>query len=112
VSAHKLAIQTIQKLSFTIYFRKSSNTRVPPPLEAPKVIRFTQIRLMLQESIEEQIMPVSSTKGQMLIQVWTVNVLRILRWLILICKMVPVRLNLTIPTLSSKNCIDKLLNLY
>jgi len=116
VSAHKLAIQTIQKLSFTIYFRKSSNTRVPPPLEAPKV-KFTVIWRMVQETTEEQTkshntkwVPRPWNKGQtqMLIQGWAVA-LPTLLWPTLICKTVPVTLLiLMVPTLSSNNCIDKL----
>merc|ERR1711924_483113 len=104
-----MGIPTIQRLFSIIYFRKSSNTRVPPPLEAPKV-KFTQIWLTLQESTEEITTQwVSWTKGQMLIQEWAVIALRILLWLTLICKTVPINLMiLTVPTLSSNNCIDKL----
>ena len=111
VSVRKLATPTILRLFFIIYFRKSSNTRVPPPLEAPKVMTFTQTWLMLQESIE---LPITTqwvpwTKGQMLIQVWAVNNLRTLLWLTLICKTVRGKMaTLMVPTLGSSNCIDKL----
>lgn len=98
----------IRKLSSTIYFKKSSSTRVPPPLEVLEVNRtFTLIWLWLLEKTEEQITSVLWTKGQMQIQVWAALALRILPWPILICKMDRVFKILTIPTLSSKNCIDK-----
>ena len=115
VSAHKLTTPTIRRPYSIIYFRKSSSTRVPPPLEAPKVDRkSTQIWLMLLETIEEhKIKPVLWTKGQMLIQEWAVTALRILLWPTLICKMVPVMTKtLMVPMLSSNNCIEYKLYLY
>ena len=115
VSAHRLTTPTIRRPSYIIYFRKSSSTRVPPPLEAHKVNRkFTLIWLMLQETTEERkTMPVLWTKGQMLIQEWAVTALRILLWPTLICKMVPVMTKTLItPTLSSNNCIEYKLYLY
>lgn len=114
VSAPKLAIQTILKLFSIIYFRRSSNTRVPPPLEVLKV-KFTQTWLLHKESTEELPtttlwVPWTKTKGQTLSQVWAAIVLQTLLWPTLICKTVPVNLmvTLTVPTLSSSNCIDKL----
>ena len=87
---------------------KSSNTRVPPPLEALKVKTFTLIWLIVQESTEEQKMLVLWVKGQMLIPEWAVIALRIQLWPTLICKKILVMMTLTVLTLSSKNCIDKI----
>ena len=111
VSVHKSITLMIQKAYFTIYFKKSSNTRAPPSREVMTANKKSaQILLMLRVIvlINKEVL---GTKGQMLIHSWAAPVLRILLWQTLICKMVQECQTPTITlTLSSRNCIEELYN--
>lgn len=96
------------KRSSTIYFKKSLSTRAPPSHEVLKAIMMlTQILLMLQEiQFLATLVPIS--KGQTPTPDRVAPVLPTLPWLILICTTVPASPILTLPTLSSRNCIETL----
>jgi hypothetical protein len=105
VLVHKSITQMIQREYFTIYFKKSLNTRAPPSREVMTVKTFALIRLMQQEIVPSKVM--LRTIYLMLIHSWEVLDLRILLWETLICKMVQECQTQTITlTLSSRNCIE------
>jgi len=105
VSVHKSITQMIQRVYFTIYFKKSSNTRAPPSREVMTVNKFALIKLMLRELVPNK--ADLRTIYLMLIHSWEVLDLRIQQWETLICKMVQECQTRTIThTLSSRNCIE------
>ena len=106
VLVHKSTTQMIQREYFTIYFKKSLNTRAPPSREVMTVkTTFALIKLMLQEIVPSK--AALRTIYLMLIHSWEVPDLRILLWETLICKMVQECQTQTITlTLSSRNCIE------
>ena len=90
-----------QKQSYIIYFKKSSNTRVPPFREVQIVMmRLSQIELS-QREIDSWLL---WTKGLMLTPKWAALALLTLHWPTLIW--VTVCLTRTTHMLSSRNCID------
>ena len=109
VLVHKLTTQMIQRAYFTIYFKKSSNTRAPPSREVMTVNKFALIKLMLREIVPNK--AELGTKYLMLIHSWEVLDQRIQQWETLICKTVQECQTQTIThTLSSRNCIEELYN--
>jgi len=110
VLAHKSITLMIQKAYFTIYFKKSSNTRAPPSREVMTANKYAPIWLMLREIVLKMTAGIR-TKGQMPIHSWAVLDLRIRLWQTLICKTVQECQTQTITlTLSSRNCIEELYN--
>ena len=111
VSVHKSITLMIQKAYFTIYFKKSSNTRAPPSREVMTANnKYAPTKLTLREIVLKMTAGIR-TKGQMPIHSWAVLDQRIRLWQTLICKMVPECQTPTIThTLSSRNCIEELYN--